>query len=332
MKRIKLGIIGTGIAARELHLPALNKLKDKFEITAVCNHTEKKAKDFSKLVGGVPYYLDYKDLLKNKEIEAVDIVLPIDLNYKVTKDALQYRKHVFVEKPIAANLTEANKMLDLDKEYSKVKMVAENYRYRKVFEKAKQRIKNKEIGKPYSFVWNAFMHVTEENKYARTEWRKHHKYPGGFVMDGGVHNIAALRFIFGEVVSVYAFTKNINPNIGKPDTMTMHLKFKNGIDGLLNLFFSTNAYWENRFYVFGDNGSIIINDDKIILKSNGKKDKRINSSDDLGFEKEFLNFYYAVTKGKSVLSSFDEAYKDFIVILNGLRSAESGKRIHFRNL
>jgi len=101
---------------------------------------------------------------------------------------------------------------------------------------------------------------------------------------------------------------------------------------LLNLFFSTYAYWENRFYIFGDNGSIIINDDKIILKSNGKKDKRINSSDDLGFEKEFLNFYYAVTKGKSVLSSFDEAYKDFIVIFYGLRSAESGKRIHFRNL
>jgi predicted dehydrogenase len=276
--------------------------------------------------------LDYKDLLKNKEIEAVDIVLPIDLNYKVTKDALQYGKHVFVEKPIAANLNEANKMLTLDKKNNKVKMVAENYRYRKVFEKAKQYIKNKEIGKPYSFVWNAFMHTTKENKYARTEWRKHHKYPGGFVMDGGVHNIAALRFIFGEVVSVNAFTKNINPNIGSPDTMGIQLKFENGIDGLLNLFFSTNAYWENRFYIFGDNGSIIVNDDKIILKSNGKKVKRINLSDDLGFEKEFLNFYYAVTKGKSILSSFDEAYKDFIVILNGLKSAESGKRIHFGNL
>ena len=51
--------------AKILHLPALKRLSDKFEITAVCNHTEKKAREFSELMGGVKYYLDHKELLKD---------------------------------------------------------------------------------------------------------------------------------------------------------------------------------------------------------------------------------------------------------------------------
>ena len=88
-RKIKLGIIGTGLAAKTLDLPALKRLSNKFEITTVCNHTEKKAKEFSELIGGVKYYLDYRELLKDENVEAVDITLPIDLNYKVTVDSLK---------------------------------------------------------------------------------------------------------------------------------------------------------------------------------------------------------------------------------------------------
>nr|MBC8400837.1 Gfo/Idh/MocA family oxidoreductase [Candidatus Neomarinimicrobiota bacterium] len=84
MPPIKLGIIGTGLAARKLHWPALKKLLAKFEIATVCNHTDQKAREFARLVGGVPYVLDYHDLLDNSQIEAVDIVLPIELNHIVT--------------------------------------------------------------------------------------------------------------------------------------------------------------------------------------------------------------------------------------------------------
>jgi len=53
MKPVKLGIIGCGIIANKGHWPALQKLRDKFEITMVCNHTEPKAKSFAAMVGGV---------------------------------------------------------------------------------------------------------------------------------------------------------------------------------------------------------------------------------------------------------------------------------------
>jgi predicted dehydrogenase len=50
MKPVKLGIIGCGIAAKDLHWPALKELSDLFEIIVVCNHSEPKAKEFSQMV------------------------------------------------------------------------------------------------------------------------------------------------------------------------------------------------------------------------------------------------------------------------------------------
>ena len=125
MKPVRLGIIGCGLAAKNIHWPALKKLKDKFSIVCVCNHTEPKARQFSKLVGNVPYVLDYKDLLKRPDLEAVDIILPICLNYSVTKDSLEAGKHVIVEKPLAANIKDAKEMLKFENQ----RKVRSNHHY-----------------------------------------------------------------------------------------------------------------------------------------------------------------------------------------------------------
>jgi predicted dehydrogenase len=148
MKPVKLAIIGTGIAAKELHLPALMKLKDKYEIVAVCNHTEQKAREFSRLVNNVPFTLNYRDILSSSAVEAVDIALPIHLNFRVVKDALEAGKHVIVEKPIAGNLFDAELMTTFPDRYDSVMLVAENFRYNPVFIRARQIIASGEIGKP----------------------------------------------------------------------------------------------------------------------------------------------------------------------------------------
>jgi len=319
MEPIKLGIIGCGIAARELHYPALQKLTDKFTISVVCNHTEPKAKSFAQLVGGVPYVLDYQELLNHPEVEAVDIILPIHLNYQVTRDALNAGKHVIVEKPLAANISEANKMMDLDRKFDQVKMVAENFRYRTTFYRVKELLEANEIGEPYSVFWNVFYHVDRtNNKYARTEWRIHHQYPGGFITDGGVHNIAALRYFFGDIISGSAFTKSVNPKIGKLDTMSFQFATSSGVHGVFNAFFSANGYSENRIIILGKSGSMVIEDNTISLKKHGKPDRVETLEDDGGYQAQFEDFYEAIRSGTPVKSSFAEAYQDFVTILKAL--------------
>lgn len=329
-RKIKLGIIGTGLAAKILHLPALKRLSEKFEITAICNHTEKKAKEFSELVGGVKYYLDYKELLRDKNVDAVDITLPIDLNYKVTIDSLKAGKHVFLEKPLAGSMIEAKKMLELKTRHKQVMLLAENFRYRKVYNSVNDILKKKSIGNVYAAQWNVFYRVTSDKDYGATKWRQKHKYVGGFMLDAGVHNIAALRMLFGEVRSVAAFTDSINPKIGKPDTMSVQMIFSSGVKVIYNLFFSVKHHWENKLLVFGDIGTIEVNDDLIALKLNDNTPQIIDGSDFGGYDEEFMDFYKAIITRKKVKSAFIDGYKDMEVVFTALKSAETNKVIQIK--
>ena len=329
-RKIKLGIIGTGLATKVLHLPALKRLSEMFEITAVCNHTEKKAKEFSELIGGVKYYLDYKELLRDENVGAIDITLPIDLNYKVTIDSLKAGKHVFLEKPLAGSMTEAKKMLQLESRYKQVMLLAENFRYRKVYNSVKDLLKKKSVGKVYAAQWNVFYQVTSERDYGATKWRQKHKYVGGFMLDAGVHNIAALRMLFGEVKSVAAFTYSINPKIGKPDTMSVQMIFNSGVKVIYNLFFSVKHHWENKLLVFGDKGTIEANDDLITLKLSDNNPKIIDGSDFGGYDEEFMDFYNAIINRKKVNSAVIDGYKDMEVVFAALKSAETNKIIQIK--
>ena len=322
MNPVKLGIIGCGIAAKDLHWPALQKLRDKFEITLVCNRTEPKAREFADMVGDASYVLDYRELLDSEEVEAVDIVLPITLNYQVTQDALEAGKHVIVEKPLAANLADAKRMLDFENRYPEVKMVAENFRYHEVLLRTKAYLEEGRIGQPYAIFWNIFRRIEESNKYAQTEWRIHHQYPGGFITDAGIHNVAALRVFFGEITSLSAFTKSINRNIGEIDSLSFQFATESDVHGVLNIFFSVRGYSESRFFVLGSEGTIRVeNNRKILMSRNGEVELEEEIQTDHGYRGEFEDFYQAIRFDQNAISSFAQAFRDLEVMLKALESA-----------
>ena len=321
MQPIKLGIIGCGIAANDLHWPALRQMQDKFKITMVCNHTEQKAKAFAKVVGNVPYVLDYNDLLGSDDVEAVDIILPIHLNFQAVQDTLKSGKHFIVEKPLAANLDEADELIELQKKFSQVKMLGENFYYHPVFIKVKEYLLQNLIGRVYSFFWDIFRCLDFSNKYLQTQWRIKHKYPGGFVLDGGIHNIAAIKMLFGDIVAGCSFVKKINPQIGEMDTFSFQLKTENDVGGVLNIFNSAKAYSQNRLLVLGENGSIVVDEGSEILVY--KENKLIIQEviQDDSFKREFDDFYDAIRNNKKPFSTLERGHSDLRTMLNAFESA-----------
>ncbi|MDP4094509.1 MAG: Gfo/Idh/MocA family oxidoreductase [Bacillota bacterium] len=317
MKPIKLGIIGCGIAARELHWPVLKEMTDKFEIAAVCNHTEEKAKSFSQMVGNVPYVLDYNEILNMKDIDAVDIILPIELNFETVKAAMKANKHIIVEKPLASNLKDAENMVELEKTYPKVAMVAENFRYRKAVEKAGNYMASGKIGKPYAVFWNKFDKVDKvTNLYANTSWRINHKYPGGFVTDAGIHNIAALRDLLGDIKGTGIFTKSANPELGQIDSMSLQFSSPQDISGVVNLFFSSDGYKENTLKILGTQGCITIDGDVLtVSKGDSVELQEVYPQDD-GYRGEFEDFYKAISEGKKSKATFYESYLDLKMLID----------------
>ena len=324
MKLVKLGIIGCGVAARDLHWPALQQMPEKFMVTAVCNHTEPKAKDFANMVGNVPYVLDYHDLLAREDVEAVSIVLPYHLNYPATKHSLEAGKHVLVEKPLAAELSDAKKMTGLQDKYPLVTMVAENFRYRPIFQKVKAYIQGGEIGYPYSAIWNVLMQV--ERKYAAVQWRRNNRYPRGLAIDGGVHYVAALRFLFGDITAGIASGDNVDPELGGMDTFSFQFTTQNKISGAVNIYYSVKGHDEDRLLIFGTEGTILVEPYRIVIKKESKDEAVDEFEVDIGYRGEYEDFSRAITTGQKPVATFAESYQDLKTMLLAVESVERGRR------
>jgi len=320
LQPIKLGIIGCGIAANDKHWPALKALRDKFEIVAVCNNTEQKAIDFARKVGNVPYVLDYPALLAKSEIEAVDVVLPYPLNCEVVHESLKAGKHVIVEKPISSNLKDAKRMLQFDGEFRGVKMVAENFYYHPLYRRLRQILDEGSIGKPYAIFWDLFRVVDRNNRYLQTGWRP--ECPGGLILDGGIHNIAALRVLFDDIIPGTAQNRSLNPEIGEIDSFSFQFETIGGVLGSLNLFLSSKGFTRNQILILCKNGAIEVTDNKhvVIRDEKGILDEEVLDKD-TSYKAEFEDFYEGIRKDKPIISNFERGYRDLEILMTLLQKA-----------
>ena len=120
MLPIRLGVIGCGLAAKNLHWPTLRQMPDRFQIVAVCNRTPEKAREFAKITGVKKIETDYRRLLEDSGSDAVLVALPIEQNAAVVRDCLVAGKHVLCEKPLAHTLAEARQLRDFSKQVSPI--------------------------------------------------------------------------------------------------------------------------------------------------------------------------------------------------------------------
>lgn len=112
--KLQIGIIGCGGIANQKHMPALSKLKDKAEMVAFCDIIEERAVEAARKYGApdAKVYTDYKDILEDKSIDAVNVLTPNVSHSQITVDALYAGKHVMCEKPMAHTSADAQRMLD----------------------------------------------------------------------------------------------------------------------------------------------------------------------------------------------------------------------------
>ena len=110
-KKLKVGIIGCGGIAFEKHMPGLAKL-DGVELIAFCNRTRSKVERAAAEFGIKEsfIYQDYNELINNPEVDLVHICTPNDTHAEISIAAMEAGKDVMVEKPMALNAEEAEKM------------------------------------------------------------------------------------------------------------------------------------------------------------------------------------------------------------------------------
>ena len=217
-KKLKIGLIGAGGIAKGLHLPAYAAVPDLCEVVAVCDINKDVAKEAAEKYDIKTVTTDYKDIVSNKEIDAVSVTTPNAVHMQPTIDCLNAGKHVLCEKPLAMNGDEARKMCKAAKDSKKILMVALPNRFNGPARFMKQYIDDGRMGDIY---------------YARSWALRRRGVPhwgvfinkelqgGGPLIDIGVHILDLTLFLMGYPKPVSASGKTWDtlgkdPNIVNP--------------------------------------------------------------------------------------------------------------------
>lgn len=334
MNKIRLGVIGTGLAWERLHYPALKELSDKYEIAALTNRTKADAEKFADQIGLARenVYSDYKEMLKRTDIDAVDILVPIEMNYKVSADVAEAGFDFICEKPMAPDMEQAKKFLELAAKNRHLKiLIAENYRYSEEYNRIKQLVDEKKTGDIVYFIKNnvtCFPCGMDQNTYAGTEWRQHPRFPGGAFLDAALHDIAGMRHIFGEIECVQAFGKPQEQDFNPYISVNVNILFKNGVIGQFSYYPSGIESIKPMvgFRIFGTNGQIFLEDKTsgtITAAYNDGRSETFTFTPERGYYNELLNFYNAVNGTENILVTPEVEYGDVKTVFRILDSIKS---------
>lgn len=335
MKKIRLGVIGTGLAWERLHYPAIQELGDKYEIVALCNRTRKDAEEFAKKINLdlKNVYEDYNEMLKRNDLDAVDILVPIEMNYIVSEACAKAGKNFICEKPLAPDMNQAAKYLKLSETYKVKIMIAENYRYNEENNKIKEIVKSGKIGDIVYFIRNninCFPCEMTKDTYAGTEWRQHPRFPGGAFLDASVHDIAAMRHIFGKVKCVQAFGRPQKEDFNPYLSVNTNILFDSGITGYYTYFPSGMEPQRPLvgFRIFGTKGEVYLEEKScgvINVAYNDGRSEQLKYTPERGYYNELLNFYNALQGTEEISVTPQVEFGDVKMVFDILESVEKRK-------
>jgi predicted dehydrogenase len=210
-------------------------------------------------------------------------------------------------------------------------MVAENYRYEPTFARAGELVSSGAIGNLVMAHWGMHIALTPDNKYYQTAWRRSGTFPGGFLLDGGVHHVAVLRQIVGEVVSVSAEVRQMRSDLPPADTLSAVMQFGNGVIGSYTVSYAAGAPFPTYLTISGDQGALRTVRGVVELY-HGSEVTTERFDDAQNVNEEFAAFADAIRLGKPHRNLPLEALHDVAVIEAMLKSAEQGRRVEVEKL
>ncbi|KAI4688928.1 uncharacterized protein J4E84_004861 [Alternaria hordeiaustralica] len=332
---IGIAIIGSGIFAKEEHLPAIQDTPS-LSLKAVYSRSLKSAKALSEKLSDVELYSDdqdgkkFEDLLKRDDVKGVVIALPILAQPDYIKKALAAGKHVFAEKPIAKDLATARELLSWTQDSSNtsaVYTVAENFRFIDSYVWGSEQVAS--LGRILTFRVRVAAMVSAGSKYYETEWRKKPDHQGGFVLDGGVHFVAATRLLLQgggrKIKKVSAFTAQLQEHLPPVDTLNATMQLDNDASGTLSICFGTTDTG-SEYLVACEKGSVHVARGKVTITRDGKDPETKEFPDEgNGVKQEIKAWAKSLEQGKrNEMQSPEEALKDLEILESCLKSGEQG--------
>lgn len=204
---IRIGVVGVGGIAQHQHIPGYLRCPN-VEITALCDINDDLLRPAGEHFGVERLFTDYRELVALEELDAVDICTSNDMHHPVAMAAIAEGKHVFCEKPLALNYTQAREMYEAAKKAGVKTGVGFTHRLTPASRYAQRLVSSGALGDIYHVI--AIYSSGAANFAERPiRWRNIRAKSGtGVLCDLGSHMIDMMRWWMGEeITSVAAQTR-----------------------------------------------------------------------------------------------------------------------------
>lgn len=250
---VNFAIVGCGHIAKK-HAEAITKAEGA-NFVAVCDTDPSKMEPFIQQYN-VQGYTQLSELLKNDEVDVINICTPSGFHANIAVESANAKKHIVVEKPIAMTLKDTDAIINACKENNVKLSVVHPNRFRPVMIELKRAMNENQLGKlshaNATVRWNR-----NDEYYNQAPWRGTKEFDGGVLMNQAIHNLDLILWLMGDVEEVFSMEATRLRNIESEDVSSGVIRFKNGALGIVEA--ATTIYpsnLEETISVFGETGSI----------------------------------------------------------------------------
>lgn len=250
---IRYGILGFGLHAVKRLMPGFSQAKH-CTVTGLWRRDQRKAQESVRQYSQFPLrvYESPESLCASSDVDAIFVASPDALHLQHVLTAIEHRKPVLCEKPMAMNAVECERMIAAAESAGVLLGVAQNFRFEPSVNRIRQVIGAGDIGKPL-LARSEFHYYTPQ--HGRTWLTDPSLACGGPIGDVAVHCIDALRYILqDEVSTVYARALYDKDSGAVEAAATLVLEFKKGVIATVTV--STRAEYRSPLWIIGTGGRV----------------------------------------------------------------------------
>ncbi|OHE77837.1 MAG: hypothetical protein A2107_00405, partial [Verrucomicrobia bacterium GWF2_62_7] len=235
----------------ERHYPALRRTPG-ITVRAVCDIDGTRASRIAALYGAGRTYADYRELAGQDDIDAVAVLTPTSGHAETGVAVLDAGKHLFMEKPLALALAEADRLIDARRRSGRVAQVCFNLRWHRLIRQAKTVIESGALGRVKA-IRSVYTH--DRTGEGAPDWHRKLALGGGVSFNEGVHHYDLWRYLLGlEVQEVHAFS--VASDAYEDETSVISASLDGGVlgSGVMSFLTGPNSEVE----VYGEKGRLLI--------------------------------------------------------------------------
>jgi predicted dehydrogenase len=290
-RTIGIGVIGMGWMG-ETHSRSYRTLQDRYHdsgflprLVACSDNMEERAVQARERFGFKQYTTDWREIIANPEIEAINITTPNGLHLEMVKAAAAAGKHILCEKPVGRDPQETAQSEQAARHAGVLTFVGYNYRWPPLVQYAKQLIEDGRLGR-LTHYRSHFLAGYSSDPYGVLSWRFLREQGLGILSDLGSHAIDMAHFIAGPIEKIVSNNETFirkrpipraagtHFNVGGPDDpmgevtnedyVSALFRFANGVQGTMEMCRVINGpKAEYTFEIHGTEGAIKWNFEKM---------------------------------------------------------------------